>query len=109
MEMDKMFLVRAIGVAVASIGAYIIADGVGSILVQPTQPFWWFQFIRILRSCCGGALIGFGIWLISGRLALRCGREATSCPIIHNTNLLETAMFKYCFSLFSIWSVQFGN
>lgn len=63
--MLKMFLIKAIGIGVALLGAYIIADGIGSIFEQENQPFFWWQFVRVLRSVIGGVLIGLGAILIS--------------------------------------------
>jgi hypothetical protein len=60
-----MFLVKVIGVAVACIGAYITGDGIGSILEQQNQAFWWWQFIRVLRSSLGMVLVVLGAKLIS--------------------------------------------
>jgi|GEM_PF-6206943 hypothetical protein len=39
------------------IGVALIADGIGSIIVQPTQPFFWFQFVRCFRAGLGCACI----------------------------------------------------
>ena len=60
-----MFLVKVIGIAVACLGAYIVADGIGSIYEQENQPFFWWQFVRVFRSMVGSALIGLGAVLVS--------------------------------------------
>jgi hypothetical protein len=46
-----------------AIGAGLICDGVGSVLKQPKQSFFWWQFIRLLRALAGVAVIVlFGIF-----------------------------------------------
>jgi hypothetical protein len=39
------------------IGFALILDGGGSIIVQPEQPFFFFQFVRLLRAIAGGIII----------------------------------------------------
>lgn len=45
------------------IGAGLVCDGVGSILKQPTQSFFWWQCVRVLRALAGVAvMVVFGIF-----------------------------------------------
>jgi hypothetical protein len=54
------WIVNVLGIAVACLGVYIVADGIGSIFEQENQPFFWWQFVRIFRSCIGGTLVAIG-------------------------------------------------
>jgi len=45
------------------LGLYMVLDGLGSILVQPLQPFFWFQFVRLCRMIAGAVEIILGILL----------------------------------------------
>lgn len=38
-----------------AIGILLVIDGIGSIYEQPTQPFFWFQAVRIFRTGLGVA------------------------------------------------------
>lgn len=42
---------------IALFGLYLIVDGIGSVFVQPNQPFFWFQFIRVVRAAIGALLL----------------------------------------------------
>ena len=44
------------------IGGCLIADGIGSIAMQPKQSFFWWQAVRIARTIAGVALIAYGIF-----------------------------------------------
>jgi hypothetical protein len=59
-----MINLKILGLVLIGLGSYIFADGVGSILVQPKQPFFWFQFIRVFRSSVGVILVVLGTYLL---------------------------------------------
>jgi hypothetical protein len=56
---------RILGAILIGLGSYIVADGIGSIFEQPTQPFWCWQLVRVIRSGVGGALIVIGVNLLA--------------------------------------------
>ncbi|HMK95249.1 MAG TPA: hypothetical protein VK536_07610 [Candidatus Limnocylindrales bacterium] len=46
-----------------AIGTGLICDGIGSMLKQPHQSFFWWQCVRLLRALAGVAVIVlFGIY-----------------------------------------------
>jgi hypothetical protein len=65
MKMYFKIDLRILGIALIGLGSYIVADGIGSILEQPTQPFWCWQLVRVVRSCVGGVLIVVGANLLA--------------------------------------------
>jgi hypothetical protein len=49
-----------LGIYFIALGCALVADGVGSVLKQPTQSFFWWQFVRSARAIGGVSLIVIG-------------------------------------------------
>ena len=61
----KMEKLKQLRVVIFFIGLYIIADGIGSIMMYPTQPMIPDHMVRVFRMIVGGLIIMFNEMIVT--------------------------------------------